>query len=151
MAFPLIIVGLLMVITGARGTYAQFGTLIASEFQGSNNFLYWILALGSVGAVGYIPALRTPSRLLMTLILISLFLSHKGFFAQFQSALKTGAKPPTPVAPSGSAGTAAVTTPSGSGTFGGPTLKQSLQQPQGGGFWDYVGIPNSWRPSWAQQ
>lgn len=83
-----------MVITGARGTYAQFGSQIASEFQGQNNFTYWLIAIGSIGALGYIQTLQTISRYLMALILLSIFLSHKGFFAQFQSALKTGAKTP---------------------------------------------------------
>lgn len=94
MGFALLIVGLLMVITGARGTYAQFGSQVASEFQGQNNFTYWLIALGTIGAVGYIQPLQTISRWLMTLILLSIFLSHKGFFAQFQAALKAGPKAP---------------------------------------------------------
>lgn len=99
MGFALVLVGLLMVITGGRGTYAQFGAQVASEFQGTNNFTYWLIALGTIGAVGYIQSLQTISRYLMALILLSIFLSHKGFFSQFQSALKAGPKAPnTPAA-----------------------------------------------------
>jgi len=106
MGFALVLVGLLMVITGGRGTYAQFGSLVAGEFsgpffppkgQGSTNFASWFIALGTVGALGYISSLQTISRYLMALILLSIVLSHKGFFAQFQAALTAG--PKTPNAP----------------------------------------------------
>lgn len=94
MGLVLLIAGLLMVITGARGTYAQFGSLVAGEFQGQNNFTYWFLSFMGLGAIGYIPKLQTVSRLLMTLVLLVLVLSHKGFFAQFTAALKAGPKQP---------------------------------------------------------
>lgn len=125
-----------MIVTGARGTYAQFGQQIASEFQGQNNFTYWLLAIVAVGSLGYVSALQTLSRYLLALVILSLFLSHKGFFAQFSAALKTGPTPPNPVGSSASGPTNAVGVP------GGPTLKQSLQQPGGGGFWNYFGIPS---------
>lgn len=102
MGFALVLIGLLMVITGGRGTYAQFGTLVAGEFTGpiippkgqAPNFATWLIALSAVGALGYIQTLQTISRLLMTLIILSIFLSQKGFFAQFQAALKAGPKAP---------------------------------------------------------
>lgn len=126
MGFAILFVGLLMVITGARGTYAQFGTQIASEFRGPNNFAYWFIAIGSIGALGYIQSLQTISRYLMALILLSLFLSHRGFFAQFNAALKTG-----PVAPNA--------LPSGGGTVaavqsGAITPEQGIAQHQSGAF-----------------
>lgn len=83
-----------MIVTGAKGTYAQFGQQVAADFTGPGNFTYWIAAIGAVGAVGYIDALKTVSRLFMALLLIVLVLSNKGFFAKFSAALKQG-----PVAP----------------------------------------------------
>jgi hypothetical protein len=98
MGLPLLIIGLLMVITGGRGTYAQFGSQVASEFQGGKgSFTYWILAIGAIGAVGYVPQLQTVSRWMLTLVIVSLFLSHKGFFAQFQAALAAGPTAPNAV------------------------------------------------------
>lgn len=94
MAFVLVIAGILMVVTGAKGTYAQFGQQVASDFTGPGNFTYWVVAIGAVGSVGYIEALRGFSRMFMALILIAMVLSNKGFFAKFTDALKTG-----PVAP----------------------------------------------------
>lgn len=144
MGFALLIIGLLMVITGARGTYAQFGAQVASEFTGQNNFTYWILAIGSIGALGYIPEIRTISRYLMALVIIVLFLDHKGFFAQFQSALSTGPKQPNaiPLAASGSPTTAAgqpatnAALIAGQGTSSAPSLYQSFLAGNGA-FWNF--------------
>ena len=86
-----------MVITGARGTSVQFGQQLASEFRGPNNFTYWLLAIGIVGAAGYVQALQPISRMLMALIIISIFLSHKGFFANFNKALQSGPVAPNPL------------------------------------------------------
>ena len=97
MGFALLLIGLLMIIVGARGTYVQFGEQLTSEFTGENNFTYWIVALGAIGALGYIPAVQKLSRMLMTLVILVLFLSHKGFFEQFQTALKSGPVPPKPL------------------------------------------------------
>jgi hypothetical protein len=102
MAFVLVTVGLLMIVTGAKGTYSQFGSQVASDFTGSQPFTYWLAAIGAVGAIGYIDALRTFSRLFLTLILVSMLLANKGFFNQLTAALKAG-----PTAPTGGTGTPA--------------------------------------------
>ena len=96
MGFALVLAGLLMIVTGARGTYAAFGAQIAKDFTGppGQNFTYFLVGIGAVGALGYIDALRTVSRLFMVLVIISIFLANKGFFAQFTAALKQG-----PIAP----------------------------------------------------
>jgi hypothetical protein len=141
MGFALVVAGLLMVVTGARGTYASFGQQVASDFTGPNNFTYWLVGIGSVGAIGYIDSLKTFSRLFMTLVIISMLLSNKGFFAKFTEALKTG--PVAPQAPGSNATPSAAGSSANSvGVQGGPSLKQSLQKPGGGGFWDYFGIPS---------
>lgn len=86
-----------MIITGARGTYSQFGNQLAGEFQGTNNFTYEALAIFVVGAVGYIPAMQTISRWLLAFILLVILLGNKGgngFFTQFNAALKQGPTQP---------------------------------------------------------
>lgn len=110
MAFVLVISGLLMIVTGAKGTYAAFGSQLAGDFTGPGNFTYWVAAIGSVGALGYVDALRTISRLFLALILIAMVLANKGFFNQLTAALKAG--PTAPPAGTGApaslpAGTAA--------------------------------------------
>lgn len=106
MGFALVVAGLLMIVTGGRGTYAAFGAQVAKDFTGppGQNFTYFLVGIGAVGALGYVQSLRTISRLFMLLVIISIFLANKGFFAQFTQALKTG-----PVAPQAPAGTSAAT------------------------------------------
>jgi hypothetical protein len=94
MPFALVTIGLLMIVTGAKDTYAQFGSQIVKDFTGANNFTFWIVGLGSVGALGYIEQFRIFSRLFMTLIIIVMLLKNGGFFDQFTAALQSG-----PVAP----------------------------------------------------
>jgi hypothetical protein len=122
MGFVLLTIGLLMVITGARGTYAQFGSQIASEFQGNNSFTYQMIALGSIGALGYIPALQSFSRWVLALILLVILLrGQPGFIQQFNAAMSsgpkapnaTGAATPSPATPTTKTGTAWDMFPSG--------------------------------------
>lgn len=99
MAFVLVIIGLLMVITGARGTYAQFGSQVASEFTaqpgGGPSFTTWLLAIAAVGAIGYIPTLQIISRWLMALVIIVIVLANKGFFAKLQQSVNQSPVPPS--------------------------------------------------------
>lgn len=88
-----------MVIVGARGTYAEFSSRVLAEFQGPlrGSFLGWFISLVAVGALGYIQDLQQISRYLLALVILVLFLSHKGFFEQFMAALNTGPKQPSPI------------------------------------------------------
>lgn len=94
MPLALVFVGLLLIVTGLNNTYAQFGAQLKSDFTGDKNFVLYIAALGGVGALGYIKALRTFSHYFMALILISLVLSNKGFFHNLTLALNA-----SPIAP----------------------------------------------------
>lgn len=102
MPFALLIIGLLMIITGINNNYSQFASQLSQDFSGSKSFLVWVLALGAVGALGYIKDLRTFSHYFMALILISMILANKGVFAQFQTALAAGPKTPQATADSSS-------------------------------------------------
>jgi len=90
MPFALVTIGLIMIVTGARDTYKQFGTQITEDFTGSGGFLYWIAAIGAVGALGYVPSLRTFSRVFMGLIIVAMVLRNGGFFDKLQQALQQG-------------------------------------------------------------
>lgn len=102
MPYALVIIGLLMIITGINNTYAQFAGQLQTDFGGQKGFIVWALALGAVGALGYINDLRTFSHYFMALILISFILSNKGVFANLQAALKSGPTQPTASAQPGS-------------------------------------------------
>jgi hypothetical protein len=103
MPFALFIVGLFLLITGVKNTQGSLYKLLIADFTGSNNFIYWIVTILIVGAVGYIPALKGISRAFLLLILVVLFLTKGnpsgiggGFFAKFQQALNlTQSVPPS--------------------------------------------------------
>jgi hypothetical protein len=81
--------GLVLVIVGLNGNAAQLYSLIASDFQGANSFVYWMLAIVILGALGYVKGLENFSKAFLILVLIVLFLDNGGFFQQFQAFLKT--------------------------------------------------------------
>jgi hypothetical protein len=87
MPFALIVLAVLLIVSGARGTYPQLKALLIADFTGQHNFLNWIVALGAVGLLGYVPELQKFSRAFLTLLIVCLFLSEKGFFTKFQQAI----------------------------------------------------------------
>lgn len=89
-----------MVVVAIRNTQSALGQQITTDFTGPGNFFYWIAALFIVGAVGYVDELKGPSRAMLVLILVTLLLSNRGFFAKFAEQLKQGSAAPPPSGPS---------------------------------------------------
>jgi len=100
MPFALLLVGILLVVAAVRNTVTDnsttgqkgLTTLVKGDFTGQNNFIYWLVAILVIGALGYIDSLKTLSRAFMGLILVALFLTGKNgsnFFSGFQSALSS--------------------------------------------------------------
>lgn len=113
MPFALIIFGTVFVIVGVRGTQTQFFTLLQGDFTGSGNFIYWIISIFVIGAVGYIPKLKGISDGFMVLVLLVLFISKGnpngtggGFFQQFNNAIKTTNTAPVTTTPAPATGIA---------------------------------------------
>ena len=93
MPFVFIIIGIVMVTAGVRGTSQNLLTLLKGDLTGSNNFVYWIVSIGVIGALGYVQDLRSFSRALLALVIIVLVIRENqqgsgGFFTEFQSAVK---------------------------------------------------------------
>jgi hypothetical protein len=125
MPYALVFAGLVLIITGINNTYVQLGSQLKSDFTGDKNFIMYAAALGGVGALGYINALRTFSHYFMALILISLVLSNKGFFQNLTAALSA-----QPIAPT--AGSDAQT--SISPTASTATINSAITSNQSGAF-----------------
>lgn len=84
MPFALIIFGAVLFIAGIRGEHKTLAGLVQGDFTGNNNFFVWIIALGAVGALGYVKPLQKFSIGFMTLILLGIVLkTNTGVFAQF--------------------------------------------------------------------
>jgi hypothetical protein len=88
MPFVLIIVGIFLFVSAVRGTSGQLATLLKNDLTGSGSFLYWFVAILVIGGIGYIPALKKLSDAFLVLVILALFVANRGFFSQFNTALK---------------------------------------------------------------
>lgn len=106
MPFAFITIGLIMVITGVKGTHAALGAQLQKDFTGDRNFVYWLLAIGVVGSLGYVESMKTFSRLFLLLIVVAMILKNGGFAEKLMQALAQG--PQKISAPSTTSGTTRV-------------------------------------------
>jgi hypothetical protein len=101
MPFALLIIGIVSLTAGVRGTQDSLFGLIKGDFSGDNNFIFWIVSILIIGLIGYVPKLKPLSTAFLVLVVVVLFLTKGnpssaggGFFTKFASALdstETGA------------------------------------------------------------
>lgn len=104
MPFALVTVGIILIVVGFQNTYQAFGSQVVKDFSGPQSFFWWIVALGVIGAIGYVKELQGFSRAFMALIIVVIFLSNNkngNIFAKFNSAITAGSN--APVDPIGAA------------------------------------------------
>ena len=93
---PLLLIGtgLILLITGVKGDPALLWEQLGKDFTGPNNFLYWLVSIVVLGALGYIKGLENLSRLFIILLLAVIFLkSDTGFFSQLQKFINSSSAP----------------------------------------------------------
>lgn len=86
MPIALVLLGLILVISGIKGTQDKFFDLIKSDFEGgqnNNGFLSWMLAIGAIVAIGYYKPIRPISNGLLILVFVVIFLSNRGIASNF--------------------------------------------------------------------
>lgn len=99
MPFFFVFVGVLLIITGVKDTYVALGKEVADDFSGKQNFFTWVMALGSVGALGYVEKLRPFTNAFMVLILIAMVLSNSkrgDILTMISDGLNNPVTPPRP-------------------------------------------------------
>lgn len=85
----------MLLTSGVRGTSNNLLTLLKGDLTGSNNFIYWIISILVIGALGYIKDLQSFSRALLVLVIVVLVLNEDkqngtgGFFTNFQNAVSS--------------------------------------------------------------
>lgn len=87
----ILIVGILLIVVGINNKIPDLVALVKEDFRPTENvagFHVWIIAIFVAGSLGYIKELKPVANAFLTLIIISLLLSNKGFFAQFTSAIE---------------------------------------------------------------
>lgn len=84
----IIAIGLMLASVGVRGKSDEFFALVKNDFSGQGSFIPWIVSLGFLYAIGFIPGFRPVSRGLTVLVLVTLFLKRgTGFFDQLNRQL----------------------------------------------------------------
>lgn len=73
MPFALIIVAAVLIVVAFNNTQGGLGSALAQDVPG---YLKWAGAIALVGAIGFVPGMRTPSRWLLGLIGLVLVLSN---------------------------------------------------------------------------
>lgn len=84
-----------MVVSGIRGTAGDLVTLLKGDLTGTNNYLFWVLAIILIGGLGYVESFKPFSRALLVLVLLGLILNDEkkdgsaGLFTSFETAIKS--------------------------------------------------------------
>jgi hypothetical protein len=88
MALAILLIGVLLISTGIKGTERQLGAQLQQDLTGTNGFLTWFFAIFIIGVAGYVPYFQKPSRYLIALIFVVLVLSNSsGFAALFKEII----------------------------------------------------------------
>ncbi len=118
MPFVLLIAGAVLLTSAVRNTQDNLFALVKGDFTGSNNFIYWFLAIFIIGSIGYIPKAKPVSTMFLALVVLVLVLTRGnpnatggGFFQQFTSQIQPAQVQVTP------------------GASPGPSLGQPIQAP----------------------
>ena len=96
MPLTFIVIGLFLLIAAVNNQATLLFALVKGDFSStsaapgvsgtSTSFLPWVVSIFVIGALGYIPALKTVSRSLLVLVIVVLFLSKNGFFTKLETA-----------------------------------------------------------------
>lgn len=105
MPFVLILAGAVLIVAAVRNTQQSLFFLLANDLTGQNNFVFWILSILVIGAIGYIPKLKPLSDGFLILVILVLFLRKgTGFFAMFNKQIATTETTTPKVSASGTTG-----------------------------------------------
>ena len=105
MPFVLIVAGSVLLIAAVRNTQQQLFYLLALDFTGPKNFVFWVFSILVIGAVGYIPRLKPISDGFLILVILALFIRKgAGFFDMFQTQIATTQAAKPFISPTGSTG-----------------------------------------------
>jgi len=81
-----------------NGSTEGLANLLQGDFTGPDNFIYWLVAIMIIGAIGYVPKMKGISNAFLVLIIVVLFITRGnpkmqggGFFKQFTSAINSTA------------------------------------------------------------
>jgi hypothetical protein len=97
MPLALALTGIVLVLVGVRGTYADFAATLKGEFVGPGNFGYRAAAILMVGVIGYAgDSWRKLSVAMMLLLVLGLLVTKdRGFFGELGVGMQASPVRPT--------------------------------------------------------
>lgn len=88
MPFILIVIGAILIIAAFNGTHTDLARHLEQDIPG---FFKWLIAIVAIAALGFVPGLRTPSRYLLALVLMVIFLvNYQRIIDGFKNFANTG-------------------------------------------------------------
>ena len=88
MIFGILVIGLVLIASALKNTQHELGAQIATDVLGTDGFVAWAGAIMGIGAVGYIPGFKGPSRALLGLLLVVLVVRNGGLFSQLEAGIQ---------------------------------------------------------------
>lgn len=89
MALFALIIGLILIVSAVRNSQADLFSALKSDVP---PFIIWGAAVLAIGAIGFVPGLKTVSRWLLALVLIVIIVNnYQKLVSGFSNAWKTGA------------------------------------------------------------
>jgi len=114
MILAVIIIGILLIDVGLKGTEHQLASQLEQDFTGTNGFIAWFGAIVIIGSMGFIPGLEKPTRYLLGLVLVAIVLANQDFannlVSGIQEAASQGPIPGQPITSSSSSSTGTLNT-----------------------------------------
>lgn len=90
-----IVIGIILIVTVVNGTTFALARQLKDDL--TSGYLKWFAAVMVIGLLGYIDALKTPSRYLMALIfLVVMLTTGSGFVEKLVQQLQNPGQAPTP-------------------------------------------------------
>src|SRR5262245_22093351 len=91
MPVALILVGGILIVVAFQNTMGQLAKELMADIPG---FFVWVVAIAAILGLGYVPGLKTPSRILLGLVAVVVILTnYKQVLAGFQQFAASGGKP----------------------------------------------------------
>jgi predicted lipid-binding transport protein (Tim44 family) len=89
MPFAVVIVAVILIVVAFNDTGGDLAKALESDIPG---FFVWAFAIAAIAALGYIPGFKTPSRWLLGLVLLVIFIVNgAAIIAAFKSFASSGA------------------------------------------------------------
>jgi hypothetical protein len=90
-----LLIGIIFLVAAVRGLHRELFAALKSDFTGPNNFIYWVVSLWAIVAIGYFKPLRPVSNGFLALVVLVLLLQNRGFFDKFMAQIRETETPQT--------------------------------------------------------